>query len=113
MLGNAIETIVVSTKTMNTPSAAISSTVRGATGLRAFGNAVSPAIQKAPRGADDRDRQQADERDCRWDVEGDQPGERGEARCQQDRDERAADHGLVVRVREVRNEQSSNERHNR
>src|SRR5438067_68304 len=65
MFGNAIETIVLSTKAMNTPRPAMSRTVRAETGWRTFGNVVSVAMHEAFRGAEDGDRQQAGERRSR------------------------------------------------
>src|SRR6187431_599567 len=95
MFGNAIETIVLSRKAMNTPSPAIRRTVRGETARRVFGKAVSDMDERS-RCAHDGDRQEAGERDCRRDVEGDQPGERSEARRQQPTDVHAAEEGLVA-----------------
>src|SRR6188508_2382005 len=109
MSGNAIVTIVLSTKAMNTPSAAIRSTVRAATGFRNLGSAASDGMERRSRRADDGDGEQADERDDRGDVERDQARERGEARHQQGTDEDGADHGLVVRIRVVRDQQHRHE----
>src|SRR5687767_1977570 len=113
MFGNAIETIVLSTKARKTPAEATSRTVRGATvrRLRNTGcgagawpsrrSARSMQLQTAHGarpvcgGPQHREREQADERRGGRDVERDQPRQRREARGQQRGDVDPAETGVV------------------